>query len=74
MEQLFLERVLRHMDYKEVTGDSRHGSTKGRLCLAHSEAFSVGIAVLGDDGRASDFISLDFCKAFDSIPHEILVS
>ena len=37
-------------------------------------AFSVEVTVLGEDRRVSDFISLDFCTAFDSISHEILVS
>lgn len=66
--------MLRYMEKEVVIADSQHGFTKGKLCLINLVAFYNGVTVVVDKVRASDITCLDWCKALNTILHNIFVS
>lgn len=71
MEQILLKVLLRHMENKgDVIGGNQHGFTKDKACLTDLVA-SYGITISVDKGRATDIIYRDFCKALETVLHNL---
>lgn len=74
MEQILLGAMLRHMKNRDVIWDSWHSFTMARSCLTNLVALCGQVTTTVDKERAKDVIYLDFHKAFDLVPCNLLLS
>ena len=52
---------------------SQHGFMNGRSCLTNPTSFYDKVTHLVNEGKAVNVVYLDFSKAFDTVPHNILM-
>lgn len=68
-----MDTRLRDMENKGMTGHGQNDFTEVKLCLTNLVVLHK-VRALMDKGRAMAFISLDMCKPYDTVPHDIFVS
>lgn len=61
------------MEDKKVIRSGQHEFTKGKSCLTNLIAFYDETTTWMDEGRAVDIVYLGFSKAFNTVPHNILI-
>ena len=52
---------------------SQHGFMNGRSCLTNPISFYDKVTHLVNEGKAVNVVYLDFSKAYDTVPHSILM-
>ncbi|PKU33959.1 rna-directed dna polymerase from mobile element jockey-like [Limosa lapponica baueri] len=73
MERIILSELSRQVQGSQGIRASQHGFMKGRSCLTNLISFYDHGTRLLDRGKAVDVVYLDFCKAFDTVPHSVLL-
>jgi len=73
MEQFILNALTGHVKDNQGVRPIQHGFMKGRSCLTNLISFYDQVTCLVDEGKAVDVVYLDFSKAFDTVPHSILL-
>ena len=73
LESIIKEQLVDHLTKHSLIKETQHGFTSGRSCLTNLLEFFEKVTQELDDGKAVDLVYLDFCKAFDKVPHCRLV-
>ena len=73
MEKLVRDIIVRHMTENNLFSNAQHGFIKGKSCVTQLLEFLEDITQSIDNGDEVDVIYLDFCKAFDKVPHRKLL-
>ena len=73
MEQIILGAIMDQLKVNQGIRPSQHGFMNGRSCLTNLISFYDKVTRLVDEGKAVNVVYLDFSKAFDTVPCNILM-
>ena len=73
MEWIVSGTIMDQLKVNQGIRPSQHGFMNGRSCLTKLISFYDKVTRLVNEGQAVDVVYLDFSKAFDTVPHNILV-
>ena len=73
MERLVKNAIVEHMTTNNLFSEAQHGFLKGKSCVTQLLEYLEDITEAMNNGNDVDVIYLDFCKAFDKIPHRRLI-
>ena len=69
MERIIRDAIVKHMTDNNLFSKAQHGFIKGKSCVTFLENITQAI----DNEEDVDIVYLDFCKAFDKVPHRSLL-
>ena len=73
LETIIRDHMMDFLIKHKLINPSQHGFVKARSCLTNLLCFFEEITKWVDEGSPVDVIYLDFQKAFDKVPHKILI-
>ena len=74
MEWLIRDAIMTHMTENDLLSPKQHGFIQGRSCVTQLLAVLHSRTLALDEGGNIDTIYLDFAKAFDTVPHQRLLT
>jgi len=73
LEHIVYRDMVAHIEHYELLSDIQHGFRQRRRCETQLALLIEGLASALDRREQIDMIILDFCKAFDKVPHQRLL-
>ena len=73
LEKLIRDEIVDHMTKNNLFSSKQNGFISGKSCTTQLLEFLEDLTQALDNGKDVDVIYLDFCKAFDKVPHRRLL-
>ena len=73
MEKIIGDAIVKHMTENDLFSKAHHGFIKGKSCVTQLLEFLEDITQAINNREDVDVVYLDFCKAFDKVPHKRLL-
>ena len=73
LEHIIFSQVMGHYDTHNILTNCQHGFHRGRSCESQLIITANDFAKALDDRNQVDSIILDFAKAFDQVPHQLIL-
>jgi len=74
MEHIIYHSIMDHLDQNNILIENQHGFRSNHSCVTQLITLTEDISYALDHQKQIDIILLDFSKAFDSIPHQRLLT
>ena len=74
LESFVKDQIVEYMEINNLFTSCQHGFRKHRSCVTQLLEVMNSFTQLIEDKNDIDVIYLDFCKAFDKVPHKRLLS
>ena len=74
LESVIRDVVVDHFTVNELYAKCQHGFRKKRSCVSQLIEVMEKVTTMCDNNESIDIVYLDFRKAFDSVPHERLLT
>jgi hypothetical protein len=73
MEHILSKHIRQHLEDDDILVDFQHGFRANRSCETQLIITAEEISRHLDDRQQVNLLILDFCKAFDTVPHQRLL-
>ena len=74
MEHIVFHNIMSHLNANDILIENQHGFRAGHSCATQLITLTQDILHVLDHQKQVDIILLDFAKAFDTVPHQRLLT
>lgn len=73
MEHIIFRFIMDHLDRNNIINKNQHGFRRAHSCQSQLLLLTEDVLKAMDNKKQVDIVLLDFCKAFDKVPHKRLL-